>query len=148
VSPQQLAVVERRIEEWLGRTAAENPAVDAVEPSDGEEIRWFVRLLGEEKDVWTLWLTLRERTLRFETYLMPAPEENEAEFYAQLLRRNRELTGMALEVGEEDAVFLAGSLPVTAVDDDALDWIVGAMWSYVERVFRPALRIGFASRMK
>ena len=33
---------------------------------------------GEEKDITTVWLTLGQRTLRYETYVMPAPEENHA----------------------------------------------------------------------
>ena len=53
---------------------------------------------------------------------------------------------MHLEIGDEHAIFLAGSLPVRAVTEDELDRVLGSMWAYVERIFRPALRIGFASR--
>lgn len=147
-SPDELVALERMIDGWLAAQRAENPAIDAVERGDGDETRWYVRLLGEEKEVWTAWLTLRQRTLRFETYLMPAPEENHAELFEHLLRRNHKLAGMALEVGDEDAVFLAGSLPVAAVTDAELDQILGSMWAYVERCFRPAMRIGFASRFR
>ncbi|MEL0139589.1 MAG: YbjN domain-containing protein, partial [Acidimicrobiaceae bacterium] len=56
------------------------------------------------------------------------------------------LTGMNLEIGDEHAIFLAGSLPIAAVNDAELDRVLGSMWAYVEKVFRPALRIGFASR--
>ena len=93
--------------------------------------------------MWTAWWTLDQRTFRYETFLMPAPEENEGAFYEHLLIRNRELTGMHLEIGDEHAVFLAGSLPVRAVSEADLDRILGSMWAYVERIFRPALRIGF-----
>ncbi len=145
-SPEELAALEARIDDWLARESSENPAIDAVERDTGDDVRWFVRLLGEEKDVWTAWLTLGQRTLRYETFLMPAPEENEAAFYAHLLRRNRKLTGLNLEIGDEEAIFLAGSLPVVAVTDAELDRILGSMWAAVELTFKPALRIGFASR--
>ena len=141
--------LEARIDAWLAAEAAENPTIDAVERGEravGHQQRlWYVRLLGEEKDVWTAYWTINQRTFRFETYLMPAPEENEGAFYEHLLIRNRELTGMNLEIGDEHAIFLAGSLPVKAVTEDDLDRVLGSMWAYVERVFRPALRIGFAS---
>lgn len=146
-TPAELDATERVIDAWLAEESATNPAVDAVDRDPGEERRWFVRVRGEDKDVWTAWFVLGQRTLRFETYLLPAPEENHAEFYEHLLRRNRTLTGMGLEIGEEEAVFLAGSLPVGAVDELELDRILGSMWAYVERCFRPALRIGFASKM-
>ena len=120
--------------------------IDAVERGGPGERRWYVRLLGEEKDGWTAWWTINQRTFRYETFLMPAPEENEKEFYEHLLVRNRELTGMNLEIGDEHAIFLAGSLPVHAVTEADLDRVLGSMWAYVEKIFRPALRIGFASR--
>lgn len=145
-TPEELAALEARIEHWLASEKDDNPAIDAVERADGDLVRWFIRLRGEEKDVWTAWWTLGQRTLAFETYLMPAPEENRAEVFEHLLRRNHKLTGLALEIGEEDAVFLRGSLPVAAVTDAELDRILGSMWAAVELIFRPAMRLGFASR--
>jgi len=145
-SPEELAALERRIDTWLAVAMDENPAVEAVERSDDDLVRWYVRLRGEEKDVWTAWWTLGQRTLRYETFLMPAPEENRGEVFEQLLRRNRKLTGLKLEIGEEEAIFLAGSLPVAAVTDAELDRILGSMWAAVELIFRPAMRLAFASR--
>lgn len=141
--PDELAALEARIDAWLVAEAADSPMIDAVERGASGERRWYVRLLGEEKAVWTAWWTLDQRTFRYETFLMPAPEDNEGAFYEHLLIRNRELTGMHLEIGDEHAVFLAGSLPVRAVSEADLDRILGSMWAYVERIFRPALRIGF-----
>lgn len=146
-TPEELAEVEARIEAWLAAELADNPMLEAVERSTDDLVRWFVRVRGEEKDVWTAWWTLGQRTFGFETFLMPAPEENEAQFYEHLLVRNRKLTGLALEIGEEHAVFLRGSLPVAAVTEAELDRVLGSMWAAVELIFRPALRIGFASRV-
>ncbi len=145
---QELTALEAHIDEWLAAEMAENPAIEAVERSDDDLVRWFVRLRGEEKDVWTAWWTLGQRTLAFETYLMPAPEENPAEVFAHLLRRNRKLTGLHLEIGEEDAIFLRGSLPVAAVTDAELERILGSMWAAVELIFRPAMRLAYPSRFK
>ena len=145
-SAEEIAELEGRIDRWLAAQMQENPAIDAVERSDDDLVRWFIRLRGEEKDVWTAWWTLGQRTLAFETYLMPAPEENQADVYEHLLHRNRKLTGLHLEIGEEEAVFLRGSLPVAAVTDAELDRILGSMWAAVELIFRPAMRLGFGSR--
>ena len=102
--------------------------------------------LCEEKDFTTVWLDLGQRTLRYETYVMPAPEENHAQFYEHLLRRNDQLVGAHFSIGIEDAVFLRGELPLRALDRDELDRILGSLYAYVERCFRPALQIGFATR--
>jgi Putative bacterial sensory transduction regulator len=143
---QQLDLIEIQITDWLANELATNPIVAAVERGEPSERRWYVRVLGESKDIFTIWFTLRQRTLHYETYVMPSPDENHAQFFEHLLRRNRKVNGMAFCIGEEDAVFLAGSLPVHAVDDGELDRILGSIYMYVEQFFLPALRIGFATR--
>ena len=143
---QQLDLIEIQISEWLANELATNPIVAAVERGEPSERRWYIRVLGESKDIFTIWFTLRQRTLHYETYVIPAPDENHAQFFEHLLRRNRKVTGMSFCIGEEDAVFLAGSLPVHAIDNGELDRILGSIYTYVEQFFLPALRIGFATR--
>ncbi len=146
-SDEDLLLIESRIDAWLRAELDANPQLLAVDRGDPGERRWYVRLAGEEKDVTTIWMTLGQRTLRYETYVMPAPEEDHEAFYAHLLRRNHELVGAAFCLGGEDAVFLKGELPLRAYHDEELDRVVGSVLAYVERCFRPALRIGFASRL-
>ena len=141
-----LAVLERNVDEWLQTLASGNPAIAAVGCEEGSRRRWFVRMRGEAKEVTTVWLTLGQRTLRYETYVMPAPEENQAELYEQLLRRNERLVGAHFSIGVEDAIFLRGELPLPALNEDELDRVVGSLFAFVEQCFPSAIRIGFASR--
>ena len=145
-SDEDLDRIERAIDAYLERELAENPLILAVDRAEPSMRRWFVRLQGEEKQTTTIWLTIAQRTLRYETYVMPAPEENHGAFYEHLLRRNLRLFGAAFAIGAEDAVFLVGQLPNDAVDEGELDRILGSLYVYVEQFFRPALRIGFACR--
>jgi len=144
--PATLDALELLIDSWLAGELADNPVVAAVDRGEPDERRWYVRVHGETKDVYTIWFTLRQRSLHYETYVMPAPEENQGAFYEHLLRRNRKLHGVAFCIGDEDAVFLAGALSVHAVDEGELDRVLGSIYAYVEQCFLPALRIGFASR--
>jgi Putative bacterial sensory transduction regulator len=141
-----LAHLEAQISGWLAEFAETTAVVRAVERGDGDEVRWYVRMAGEEKDVTTVWITLGQRTLRYETYVMPAPEENAAELYEHLLRRNERLVGAHFSIGMEDAVFLRGELPLPAVTAAELDRAIGTLYATVEQVFRGMLRLGFASR--
>ena len=146
-SPEQIEALDARIDAWLAEQLRDNLVVVAVERDlESGERRWFVRVTGEAKDVFTIWFHLRQRTLHYETYVMPAPEENHAAFYEHLLRRNRKLYGAAFCIGDEEAVFLMGQLDNEAVNDDELDRVLGSLYEWVERFFRPALKIGFASR--
>ena len=140
-----LDVLEGDIDGWLATISATMP-VEAIDRGERDERRWYVRLRGEDKDYTTVWLTLGQRTLRYETYVMPAPEENEAALYEQLLRRNDRLVGAHFSIGIEDAVFLRGELPNHALGEAELDRIVGTLYAAVEQTFRALLRIGFASR--
>lgn len=141
-----LAVLERRIDEWLAAFARENPIVAAIDRGEGPELRWYVRMKGEEKEFTTVWLTLGQRTLRYETYVMPAPEENAPQLYENLLRRNTKLVGAHFAIGDEDAVFLRGELPLVALNEPELDRILGSLFAFVEQSFPSLIRIGFASR--
>jgi hypothetical protein len=147
LEPAALDDLDARISAWLDEQLRENPVVAAVERDvESGERRWFVRVRGEQKDVFTIWFHLRQRTLHYETYVMPAPEENHAQLYEHLLRRNLKLFGASFAIGDEDAVFLVGQLANAHIDDDELDRILGSMYEWVEQFFRPAMRIGYASK--
>jgi len=145
-----LAALELAIDGWLETFRTGSDLVEAVErgdPSDAER-RWYVRLRGVEKEHTTVWLTLGQRTLRYETYVMPAPEENAAELYEHLLRRNEKLVGAHFSIGIEDAVFLRGELPNAALGEAELDRVIGSLYAYVEQSFPALIRIGYASRFR
>jgi len=141
-----LSRIERQIDEWLSHAKANNELILAVDRSTDQEIRWYVRMSGQEKEFTTVWLTLGQRTLRFETYVMPAPEENSQVLYESLLRRNEKLVGAHFSIGQEDAVFLRGEIPVAALNEQELDRAIGTLYSTVEQSFGALIRIGFASR--
>jgi hypothetical protein len=148
LTDQELDERSGLVEAWLWRQLDANPVVAAVEKDPTGVRRWFLRVRGEEKDVFSIWFTLGQRTLHYETYVMPAPEENHAEFYEHLLRRNPKIYGAAFAIGAEDAVFLLGQFPAYALTELELDRILGTLYAATEQFFRPALRIGYASRFK
>ncbi|MGA7759909.1 MAG: YbjN domain-containing protein [Ilumatobacteraceae bacterium] len=143
--PSELAVLERRIDEWLAELAAADDRIVAID-RDVDAIRWYVRMRGDDKEFTTVWFTLGQRMLRYETYVMPAPEENDAELYEQLLRRNDRLVGAHFSIGTEDAIFLRGEMPVGQVTLAEVDRVLGTLYSHVEQCFQALLRIGFRSR--
>ncbi|CAA9231685.1 MAG: hypothetical protein AVDCRST_MAG50-1105 [uncultured Acidimicrobiales bacterium] len=114
----------------------------------GPQHRWFIRIRGDEKAVSTIWLTLREQTLHYETQFMPSPEENREQLFEYLLRLNNRLFAMRFAIGDEEAIYLVGQLPLAALDEEELDRIVGSTYAYVEQWFRPAMRIGYESKFK
>lgn len=146
----RLARLAADIDVWLRELADAHEHITAVEsmgPDDTEGgVRWIVRMRGEEKDVSAVWFTVGQRTLRFESYVMPAPEENIAAVFENVLRRNDRLVGAHFSIGAEDAIFLRGEVRNDLVSADELDRILGTVYAAVERCFRPLIRLGFASK--
>jgi hypothetical protein len=136
-TPEELDRYDALIESWLATQLEDNPTVASVERDIEGERRWIVRVNGEEKSVFSVWFHLRQRTLHIETYMMPAPEENLAQVYEQLLRRNLRFHGLSF-----------GQIPVQWITEPELDRLLGSVYVYVEQCFRPAMRVGFASRFK
>ena len=145
----ELESLEKEMERWLDLSLKENPLFGGFERDSDEpvgESRWFIRVLGEEKDTFTLRFMLRQRMLHYETYVMPAPDENKELFFENLLTRNRKIVGATFCLGEEDAVFLIGAIPASTVGPNELDRILGTLWMSVEQNFKSLLKIGFASK--
>ena len=149
--------LDDRITAWITTDLASSEhfiAVDRPGPGELPEAmrRWYIRLRGDTKSFITVWLTLNQRTLAYETYMLPAPEENVAEAYEYVLKRNTQFTGAQFGIGDENALYLTGSLPLPAIWaeqlPDVLDQIIGTLWAYVERSFTDVLHIGWASRFK
>lgn len=146
--PPSLAEYEASITGWLAAFAAGNSAFEAIDRGEpgSPEPRWYVRLRGEEKEHITIWLTLGQRTLRYEAYVLPAPQENVAAVYELALRRNDKLVGAHFAIGVEDALFLRGEVPLAGLNEAELDRIVGSLFSYTEQTFPSLVRLAFASK--
>lgn len=146
-SPEELARLAGVIDAWVHRQSDE-PWVAHVERGDGDEPRWFIRVTGEEKSVFSIWFMLRQRSLFVETYVLPTPEENAAQVYEYLLRRNVGIFGMGFGIGEEDGLYLTGEIHNHEICDAELDRLLGTCYLITEQVFRPAMRLAFASKFK
>lgn len=143
--------LQRSIDGWLESFAAENDTVVGLDRGTSDDTafgdpRWYVRIAGHDKDFTTIWLTLGQRTLGYETYVMPMPEEHLDAVYRLLLERNDTLVGAHFSIGAERAIYLRGELPCAAITDDELDRVIGTMYATVEANFATLLRLGFTSR--
>ena len=145
---QTLSTFARCIDEWLASIALQNSTIVAVQRDEGPDRRWYIRMRGEEKEFTTVWLLLGQRTLKYETYVRPAPEENAEILYENVLRRNDKLVGAHFSIGIEDAIFLRGEMPLALLSEQELDRVIGTLYATVELAFSTIIRIGFASRFR
>jgi len=147
----EVAAAVAMIDRWVARELAPEGTFGLV-AAERQDVtdrtashRWYLRFKGDEKDFITVWLTLRQRTLQHEAQFMPAPEENVADVFAYLLRRNLDLYGLAFCLGPEDAVYLVGKVPTGLLDEDELDRICGSSIVYTDEHFPTAMSLGHPS---
>lgn len=143
-SAQFNEVLREWSKQWSGRGL-----IGAIEHTthadDRGHFHWLVRVKGDEKDVITIWLSLRQRSVYVETEVMPAPEENHELLYRFLLVKNATLREVHVAIGPEDGIYLMTSVAVNDLDVERLDQVVGACVAYVDEIYPTAMSMGLAS---
>ena len=135
------------VDGWLLGELGENPAVIAVDRDpDRDQVRWLVRMQGEEKSKFSIWFHLQQRTLQLESYVCPAPLENQGAFFEYFLRQNLRLNGVAFCIGAEDGIYLRSHLPVPWISPPEMDRLFGTIYAATEMCFVPAMRIGYGDK--
>ncbi len=142
------ARLNETVHEWAAQWHASS-FVGQIEhqnqPDDRGHFHWLIRLKGDEKDVITMWLSLRQRTVFVETELMPAPEENLETLYRFLLVKNHELRELHLAIGPEAGIYLVAQVPVGELDVARMDELAGATLTYVDEMFPTVMSMGLPS---
>jgi hypothetical protein len=106
---------------------------------------WALAVPGEAKHQIGVLFSLGEQTFRAESFFMRRPLENEADVYAMLLRRNRRATPARFALDDIGDVYITAEMPASAVSEDELDRVLGAIVLATEETFSPALEVGFAT---
>ena len=139
------------VSQWAQALVADNAVVGYEyiprDQSDGLD-RWLLRFEGIDRDFITIWFTLDQRTLRFETQFMPCLEGHEDQVLAYLMKCNAQLLGMAFAIGPEASIYLMGRIPATTLNADALDTVAGCTLAYVENHFATAMSLAFPERYR
>ena len=125
----------------------EQPSVQHVE-YDPELRRWYVRFGCDGRDAATIYFDLHQRTLRYELYFLPSPDDapRRAELHEWLLRRNHDLYGARFSLGPDGDVYLTGRVALEHLTEQELDRLIGVLFELTERWFQAAVTIAFRPR--
>ncbi len=135
------------IDSHLWGPVREQPSVQHVE-YDAELRRWYVRFGCDGRDAATIYFDLHQRTLRYELYFLPSPENDErrAELNEFLLRRNHDLYAARFSLGPDGDVYLTGRTALEHLTEGELDRIIGVLFELTERWFQAAVAIAYRPR--
>jgi hypothetical protein len=109
------------------------------------EDRFLTQLAGEHKRTIPVLLHVDERSLKVSSLLAGAPDEQHDVVHRLLLHRNQRPAPVHFALDDEGDLLLVGRVPLVALDEAALDELLGLVLAMADDVFDRVLAIGFAS---
>jgi len=109
---------------------------------------FLVKLPGTHKLATMTWLVVGDHSLHIEAFFVRKPDENAEAFYKWLLERNARMFAVSFAVDNVGDVYLVGRLPLSAVDADTVDRILGSVLTYADEGFDQALKLGFRTSIE
>jgi hypothetical protein len=119
-----------------------------LEFDEQNEGAFFVKLPGTHKLATMTWLVIGEHSLHVEAFFCRRPDENEERFWRWLLERNAKLYAVSFSVDVLGDVYLTGRLPLSAVEPEEIDRVLGAVLTASDDSFDAALEIGFRTSIE
>jgi hypothetical protein len=119
-----------------------------LEFEEQTEGAFFVKLPGMHKLATMTWLVIGEHSLHVEAFFCRKPDEHEERFWRWLLERNAKLYAVSFSVDVLGDVYLTGRLPLSAVEPEELDRILGSVLTASDESFDAALEIGFRTSIE
>ncbi|WP_110182216.1 YbjN domain-containing protein [Nocardioides solisilvae] len=105
-------------------------------------------LPGEKKLRTPVRLDVGPHALGVHAFVCRNPDENHERVYRWLLEKNLRLYAVAFAVDASGDIYLDARLPLSAVDGDELDRLLGSVLSYADESFNQILELGFASSIR
>ena len=109
---------------------------------------YVVALPGEKKLKTIASLVVSDAALSVSAFVIRNPDENHADVYRFLLRRNLRLPGLAYAVDQAGDVYVTGRIPAAGVDAETLDQLLGVVLTAADEPFNELLVMGFLSSMR
>jgi len=107
-----------------------------------------VSLPGTNKQFVNVAMTLGDTIFKIERFVARNPDENHEAVYRWILEQNRKLLVINYCVDHLGDIYLSGTLPISTVDLDQIDQLLGVMLSTSDNSFNVLLELGFKSAIE
>ena len=112
------------------------------------DLTYLLTLPGEMKLQTHCALVVGDQSLSINAFVIRKPDENEAAVHQWLLKKNASMYCVAYAINELGDIYLVGRLPFSAVTEQELDRVIGAVLQYSDTSFNPLLELGFANAIR
>lgn len=132
------------VREWLA--ASEIEATE--EELETGEVRFSFALPGTNKLQTPVRLDLGRHALGIHAFVCRRPDENFEAVYRFLLEQNMRLFGVAYGLDGDGDIYLDARLPLSSVNLEDLDRLLGSVLAYADEAFNVLLELGFATSIR
>jgi hypothetical protein len=115
------------------------------EPAEGV---FFFALPGERKLQTPFRVEVGVHALAVRAFVCRRPDENHEGVYRWLLERNMKAFGAGFAIDRLGDIYLGGRVPLSAVTEEDLDRLLGAVLTTADESFNVILELGFASSIR
>ena len=112
------------------------------------EDSWSFALPGEKKLQTPVRLDVGPHALGVHAFVCRRPDENFEGVYRWLLERNLRMYAVAFGLDRLGDIYLDARLPLSTLNADELDRVLGSVLSYADESFNTILELGFASSIR
>jgi hypothetical protein len=121
---------------------------NAIEHEELSEGVFALTLPGEKKLQTPVRLDVGSHALGVHAFVCRNPDENHARVYRWLLERNLRMYAVSFAVDRDGDIYLDARLPLSSVDADELDRVLGSVLANADESFNAILELGFASSIR
>ena len=119
--------------------------IDYDEPQPGQ---FSFSLPGEKKLQTPVRLDVGAHALGIHAFVCRRPDENHQRVHEWLLQKNLRLFGVSFALDRLGDIYLDGRLPLSVINDDELDRLLGTVLTAADESFNSILELGFASSIR
>ena len=119
-----------------------------IEFDEATEGVFSFALPGEKKLQTAVRLDVGSHALSVHAFVCRSPDENHEEVYRWLLQRNLKLYAVAFALDRLGDIYLDARLPLSSINDEELDRVLGSVLSVADESFNTILELGFASSIR
>lgn len=138
--PDAARVLADSIAEWVA-----DPDNDVVYTEDVDGLT-VIRMRQVVRDFTSVWFSVGDRSIEFEAYVLPAPDDEVSPVFRQCLVRNQRAWRVHFMVGKDGGLVLHGRLANEVVNRMELSLALAEIYDTVETSFRPLIRAGWPSQ--
>lgn len=113
-----------------------------------EGASFSLTLPGEKKLQTAVRLDVGAHALGVHAFVCRNPDENHARVYRWLLERNLRMYAVSFAVDHAGDIYLEARLPLSAVEPDELDRVLGSVLANADESFNAILELGFATSIR